>query len=83
MNCGIIVPRRSEIIGERSDGYLPECILKTNHSGPHIFRTPENNFYAWEDDWSCGCCTPEEDDRCYTYRQLSKEETTDLEQEQK
>ena len=72
MNCGIIVPRREEIIGDRSDGYLPECIRSECHHGPHVFLTPEGKYFSWEDDWKCGCCRPEEDSRCYTYQEITK-----------
>jgi hypothetical protein len=70
MKCGIIVPRREEILGSREDGYLPECILNQNHKGPHVFKTPEGKFVAWEDDWDCKCCESHEDSRCYTYFEI-------------
>jgi hypothetical protein len=72
--CGIIVPRRRDILGEGSDEYLPECIRGRGHRGPHVFLTPEGKYIAWEDDWSCGCCKPEEDDRCYTYGEITEDD---------
>lgn len=66
--CGIIPPRRDEIIGERSDGYLPECILpKCHRSEHHLFLTPEGEYIKWEDDINCGCFKPEEEDRSVGY----------------
>ena len=73
-NCGIIVARREDILGYRSDGYLPECIRGRCHCGPHVFLTPEGKYFSWEDDWKCGCCTPEEDDRCYLYQEITKDD---------
>ncbi len=75
--CGIIVPRYQEIVGERRDGYLPQCVLARDHRGPHVFRTPEGELVAWEDDWNCGCCSPEEDDRCYVYWPVTREDIPD------
>lgn len=65
MKCGIIVPRQRDVVGERSDGYLAECVLERNHAGRHVFRTPEGNSYEWEDDVSCDCCDGETDEPCY------------------
>ena len=67
MKCGTIVPRQNEIVGERSDGYLAECILESNHTRSHEFVTPEGNRYGWEDDTTCDCCDGEVDDLCYVY----------------
>jgi len=72
MTCGIIPPRYHDLIGERDGGYLPECILKANHQTPHIFKNPEGKFIAWEDDWSCDCCEPEEVDRCIVYQEIEE-----------
>lgn len=77
--CGIIVPRMKDIIGERSDNYLPECIRKRYHLGPHVFLTPEGKYISWEDDYECGCCEPEDTDRCYVYRDITKEDFLVLE----
>lgn len=80
MNCGIIVPRKEDIIGYRPDGYLPDCIRKSCHRGPHVFLTPEGKYYSWEDDWKCGCCKPEDDDRCYLYQEITEEDFLKLQQ---
>jgi hypothetical protein len=74
MICGIIMPRQTDVVSHRNDGYLAECILESGHLGHHIVKTLEGKFYAWEDDWGCGCCEPDEDDRCYTYWELSEQE---------
>jgi hypothetical protein len=73
MSCGIIVPRQEDIIGESAD-YFAECIRGRGHSGPHVFLTPEGKYFSWEDDWKCGCCKPEEDSRCYVYKEITKED---------
>ena len=82
MECGIIVARRHDILGDRKDGYLPVCVLRRNHIGPHAFRTPEGKIFIWEDDWKCGCCAPDEDERCYTYGEISEKEFLCILQEQ-
>ena len=74
MICGIIVPRQEDIIGDRDGSYFAECIRRRCHSGPHVFLTPEGRYFSWEDDWDCDCCTPEEDDRCYVYQEISKDD---------
>lgn len=73
MICAIIVPRQEDIVGCRDD-YLAACIRESGHRGPHVIMTPEGKYVAWEDDWTCGCCSPEEDDRCYTYWEISEED---------
>jgi hypothetical protein len=72
MICGIIIPRREEILGDRPDGYLPGCIRGRGHSGPHVFLTPEGKYFSWEDDWDCGCCKLEEDERCCLYQEITE-----------
>lgn len=32
----------------------------------------------WEDDYECGCCEPETDDRCYDFGEISPEEAMKL-----
>jgi len=56
MTCGIIMPRQSDVVGHRGDCYLAECIRNSDHLEPHVIRTPEGKFFAWEDDMECGCC---------------------------
>ena len=79
--CGIIVPRQEEIIDFIYDDgkYLAECIRGACHNGPHVFLTPEGKYIQWEDDLDCGCCRPEEDEPCYTYNEITKEEFLALE----
>jgi len=67
VKCGTIVPRQSDIVGERTDGYLAECVLERNHTGPHEFTTPEGDRYEWEDDDTCDCCNGDVVDPCYVY----------------
>ena len=74
--CGIMPPRQNFLIGflDWPENYLPECLAKSGHWGPHVFRLPDGRFIAWEDDLLCGCCTPEEEERCFVYREVSGEE---------
>ena len=76
--CGIIVIRQREIVGERDDHYLAECILKNNHLGSHLIKTPELRYFVWSNDYACGCCRPDEEDRCYTYGEITPEEAKEL-----
>lgn len=79
MTCGIIVPRRDHVIGTlRKDGYLPQCILAQGHHTPHVFKTPEGKFFAWEDDMECDCCQPDEDERCYIWWEIQEEDIPKL-----
>ena len=78
MTCGIIMPRQSDVVGYRDDGYLAECILKSRHAGKHVIQTPEGKFFVWEDDWDCGCCEPDEDDHCYDFKEITKQEADSL-----
>ena len=78
MICGIIAPRQSDIVGYRGDGYLAECILPYAHFGrPHVIRTPEGKFWAWEDDAECGCCEPDEVDRCYSFEEITPDKASE------
>lgn len=73
--CGIIIPRRDNLVEYlRSTDYLPVCICNRNHFGPHVVCMPNGQLVAWEDDLDCGCCSPEEDERCYTYWEITAEE---------
>ncbi len=68
--CGIIVPRRDEIVVDERD--IPECILSERHDGPHLIKTLEGKYFQWEDDFECGCCKPDEDNRCYSFGEISE-----------
>lgn len=70
--CGIIAPRWQEIVGYRQDDYLPVCIMPRNHTGPHVVKTPEGVHIAWKEDWTCDCCTPDEEDRCITFWEITE-----------
>jgi hypothetical protein len=63
-SCGIIAPRQEEMCGVDRGDYLAECVLPRSHYGAHEFVTPDGRRYAWEYDYKCGCCPPEEDQRC-------------------
>jgi hypothetical protein len=67
--------------GYREDDYLAECILSRAHNSPHIFKTPEGKFFAWEDD-ECDCCEPEEDDPCAIYWEIRESEIPNLSKKQ-
>lgn len=73
-NCGIIMPRQKDIIDVDGEEYLAECIRPLAHINPHVVKTPDGKYYAWEWDFDCDCCGPEEDDRCYVCWEINKEE---------
>ena len=78
--CSIITPRQDGMLGvpNADSGYLAECILLDCHDGPHVFKTPGGKYFAWEDDWSCDCCKPDEEDRCTIYWEIKEEEIVNL-----
>jgi hypothetical protein len=78
MTCCIIVPRQYHLVGGHDEDYLAECILSRCHLGPHVTKTPEGKFIAWEDDWECGCCEPEAHDRCYNYWEIKETDIPSL-----
>jgi len=78
VTCGIMPVRHRDIIGDREDNYLPECILPHDRTCPCLIKTPEGRYFQWEDDDDCGCCPPEEDDRCYLYWEVTKEKAEEL-----
>lgn len=73
--CDILITRMDRIIGD--DKCLTSCDLPAGHFGPHSFIYPAHQDglgrpvaakrWEWEDDYDCDCCTPEEDDRCFTF----------------
>lgn len=79
--CGVIPPRRRDVLGTRDDGYSGECILPNAHWCAHVLLTPEGEYIQWEDDFSCDCCAPEEADRCYSFGPITKEEVEKLAKE--
>ncbi len=73
--CSIIPPRREDIIGNRTDGYLGDCILPGAHFCPHVIKTPEGKYFEWSDDNDCDCCDHGvEDDQCYTFCEITEKE---------
>ena len=66
--CGIIACRQTDIVGFRHDGYMAECIMPQGYAPhPHLVKTPEGQYFAWEDDDDCDCCGDDrsDPDRCY------------------
>ena len=78
MACGIIAPRQDEMVGVRTDHYLAECILASRNHDLHVIKTPEGKYFSWEDDLECGCCAPDEDDRCTSFREITEQEAISL-----
>ncbi len=72
--CGIIAPLQEDMVGGDVDDYLAECILPRTHFCPHVIRTPEGKLIEWADDMDCGCCKPDEDDRCTVFSEITEEE---------
>lgn len=66
------------MICPRHDGYLAECVLGKAHYEPHVFKTPEGKYIAWKDDMECGCCEPEEDDRCCFFWEISERQAAEM-----
>lgn len=82
--CGIVPPRRHELLRYEDLQCLCECIIPVDvlHSS-HVFQKPDGSYMAWADDWECGCCEPEEHDRCYTYWEITEDEVHKLMEAQK
>lgn len=73
--CGIIVPRQEQEFHIEYGDYLCECLLpRVHHSSPHVFQLPGGEYVAWEDDFTCDCCEPEDSDHCYGHKKITKEE---------
>jgi hypothetical protein len=76
--CHIIAARRDSMPGLRlPEGYLPSCVMPDRHENlgyPHVFKTPDGQYYSWEDDTDCGCCEPDEDSRCFSYEEITEEQ---------
>ncbi len=80
MICGKIVPRQEEVLlgcrclpDDYDEGYLAECVLPNNHSGPCVFRLPDKRLISWEDD-DCDCCPPTDADRCIVFGEITQEQ---------
>ncbi len=75
--CHTLPPRR-EYIFQVYGKCNPECILPYAHWCGHVFHLSDGRHVQWEDDWDCGCCEPDEEDRCYDTWFVSEEEVTEL-----
>jgi hypothetical protein len=67
---------------DEEDKYLAECILEYPHNGPHVVKTPEGKFFAWEDDMECDCCGDDEYDRCAVYWEIEESDIPNLSKKQ-
>lgn len=77
--CGIMPPRRHEMLSFELKDHPCECILPTcHHPEEHVFMKPNGVYIIWGDDFTCGCCTPEESDRCTFFGEISFEEVQKL-----
>ncbi|HEY0010328.1 MAG TPA: hypothetical protein VGB97_00240 [Candidatus Paceibacterota bacterium] len=78
--CSILPPRPQQV---RSGYNLPNsfdlgCILPLGNCYAHVFRLPNGQHVAWEDDFKCGCCEPDDEQRCIMFREISQEEVEEL-----
>lgn len=83
--CNILPARLNELL--RHYGYYGDdqkecdasCVLPYAHFCLcHVFRLPDGRYIKWEDDYDCDCCEPDEEDRCYSSGEVSKEEVDKL-----
>lgn len=74
MQCGIIAPRHGEMVGVKEDSFSAGCIRERCHDGPHVFKTSEGKFIAWEDDLECECCQSEncDEEMCIVYWEVAE-----------
>lgn len=69
MTCGICVPRRE--LDMSLGTFSGDCLRpETHRDGVHLFQNPAGTYFTWEDDNDCGCCAPEEHDRCFNYQDI-------------
>jgi len=63
--CGILPP------GHALQGDLKGCTgctLPHGHTGrSHQDKSDRHGWVLWEDDYECGCCAPDEHDRCISF----------------
>jgi hypothetical protein len=45
-------------------------------------RIPDGRLIAWEDDWTCGCCKAEEEDRCVNFWYITEADLEALKRKQ-
>lgn len=56
-------------------GYLGACVLPRCHTNfEHVIQVPDGRYFAWKDDYDCGCCEPDEIDRCTIFWEITEEE---------
>jgi hypothetical protein len=48
------------------------------HFEEHLFQNPYGEYFIWEDDFTCDCCIPEEEGRCFVYGEISEEDAKAL-----
>ena len=71
--CGFIAPRQEEMVGDREDGYLAECVLPKSHEFErHVVKTPDGEIFSWQHS-GCDCCKPWDPDRCYEFGRMTPE----------
>lgn len=46
-------------------GASTECRMPVGHLGPHHSTTTHRGDIVWAYDDECGCCAPDEPDRCF------------------
>lgn len=74
--CEICVPRREPHM--RLGTTHGECLRPRSHGGVHLFQNPEGTYFTWEDDDDCGCCEPEDTDRCFVFKAISSKDAEEL-----
>lgn len=70
--CGILPTRH----WGSNLGTCSECPLPQGHLGPHHSISSRYGLIEWEDDYECGCCEPEDSDRCFWFRALQAQQET-------
>ncbi len=75
MQCSTIFPRAGDFESQfGSEEHLSGCILSASHAGPHVTKTVDGQFVQWESDYNCGCCGPDEDDRCVIFQKIEEKD---------
>ncbi len=81
IRCAILPPRPRELLGMDSAGigHSAECLRVFAHLGPHVLKHPDGSYIAWENDYECECCDPEDPyDHCYVHWKLDEVEALEL-----
>ena len=67
--CGILFRQNSPVEPDDVSG----CLLPVGHDGPHKFRDPNGEVWAWETDLECDCehCRQADGDYCTIYWPLT------------